>query len=222
MHSILGTPMIGRQIERIRRAKLIDRLVVATSIETTDDVVAAYCASIGVAVHRGPLIDALTRFLGALAEFGPAEHVVRLTADCPLTDWDVIDACIRLHLAGAYEFTSNAMKRTYPAGLDVEVMTVDLLARLSPLSVTELQREHVTQVVYDRHAAFHCGHLVQSLDESTKRWTVDTPADFAMAEAVYAELYPGNPAFKTAHIRALLDRRPDIAALHTIPAKSSM
>jgi spore coat polysaccharide biosynthesis protein SpsF len=214
MRPLLGEPMIGRQIERIARARRIVRLVVATSNEASDHALAVYCARIGVAVHRGTLVDSLTRYVGALAAFGPVDHVVRLTADCPLTDWTVIDDCIALHVQGGFEFTSNAMQRSFPKGLDVEVMTASVLDRLSALSASDFEREHVTQYAYDHPETFRCGHLLQAADESERRWTVDTPADFAMVEAVYGALYPANPAFTSDDIRTFLARRPDVAAIN--------
>ena len=221
MRPILGKPMVFRQIERLSRARRIDRLVLATSVEPSDDGLAAACGEQGIAVWRGPLDDTLTRFTGAEAAFGPAAHIVRLTADCPLADWAVIDACIDLHLGGGFDFTSNAMRRSYPVGLDVEVMTADLLRIFDQQSSTPYRREHVTQLVYDEPDAFRCGHLVQEIDESNERWTVDTPADFAMATAVYEALLPGNPRFTSDDVRDLLRRRPDIVALNRPSADGS-
>jgi len=83
---LAGAPMILRQIERVGRARRIDRLVVATSDEASDDALARTLSGAGVATHRGPLDDVLARFVGALDACGPASHVVRLTADCPLAD----------------------------------------------------------------------------------------------------------------------------------------
>src|SRR5690606_7302103 len=114
---------IARQIERLRACETIDRLVVATSLEASDDPLAAAVASLGVRVFRGALADVLGRFQAAALAFGPADHVARLTADCPLADPAVIDACVRLHLASGADYTSNTLRRTYPDGLDVEVMT---------------------------------------------------------------------------------------------------
>ncbi|NBU28167.1 MAG: hypothetical protein EBS42_08145 [Caulobacteraceae bacterium] len=102
---LAGAPMIVRQIERLRRARRIDRIVVATSTEPEDDAIERVVRREGIAVHRGPLDDVLARFLGALASW-PADHVVRLTADCPFADPDVIDETIALHhdLLGIFAF----------------------------------------------------------------------------------------------------------------------
>src|SRR4051812_28949142 len=95
---LVGAPMLARQIERVRRARSIGALVVATSTDASDDAVAALCQGLAVACHRGPLNDVLARFAGALQAFGPSDHLVRLTGDCPLADPQVIDATIGRHL----------------------------------------------------------------------------------------------------------------------------
>src|SRR5882724_7865649 len=97
MAPVLGEPMIGRQVERLRRATRIDKLVVATSIDPSDDPLAAYCESLELTVFRGPLNDVLERYRGALARHTQARAVVRLTADCPLTDPSLIDQVIQRH-----------------------------------------------------------------------------------------------------------------------------
>jgi spore coat polysaccharide biosynthesis protein SpsF len=211
---ILGRPMIGRHIDRIRRARMIDRLVLATSSEPSDDPLAAFCGAEGIPCHRGSLMDSISRFQGAVRAFGPASHIVRLTGDCPLADWTVIDACIDLHLMEGADFTSNAMRRTFPDGLDVEIMTVAMLDLLDRESSDAKAREEITNFAYRHPEQFRLAHLVQSPDRSLLRWTVDTQADFCMVEAVYRELLPGNPDFLQDDILKLLAARPDIARIN--------
>ena len=99
MADVAGEPMLGRQVERLRRSKRLDRLVLATSDDPSDDALAAYSERLGLDVVRGPLADVLARFLMALDEFPAARALVRLTADCPLTDWRVLDATVERLLA---------------------------------------------------------------------------------------------------------------------------
>src|ERR1700722_12217370 len=119
---LVGAPMILRQIERIRRAKRLDALVVATSEDASDDALASLCQGDGVAVYRGSLNDVLSRFIGAARRFGDPEWVVRLTGDCPLADPDVIDWVVDEALRVGADYASNSVVPTYPDGLDVEVM----------------------------------------------------------------------------------------------------
>jgi len=206
--------MIGRQLDRLKRSQRIDRLVVATSTEPIDDAVAAFCASEAILCHRGPLTDVLARFAGAAEAFGPADHIVRLTADCPLTDWEIIDACIDHHLETGADYTANGVERTFPDGLDVEVMTAAALKSTQSQAIAGPEREHVTMYIYRNPEQFRLAHLKQSCDLSALRWTVDNPADFAFVEAVYAELLPHKPNFLQADILGLLHRRPDIVAIN--------
>jgi len=207
MRPLLGRPMIERQIERLRRAARIDRLVVATSVEASDDPLAAWCAASGVDVFRGPLDDVLARFAAAAEAFGPADPVVRLTADCPLADPGVIDACIDLHLRAGGDYTSNALTRTYPVGLDVEVVTAQALATAAREATDPYEREHVMPFLYRRPQRFRIVQLTQAENLGALRWTVDTPEDFAFVEGVYAALYPARPDFDTADVLALAGAR---------------
>jgi spore coat polysaccharide biosynthesis protein SpsF len=203
MRPLLGQPMMARQVERLRRARRLERLVVATSTNPEDAVVAETAHAIGCETYRGSLHDVLGRYHGALAALGPADHVVRVTADCPLTDWTVIDACIALHLESGADYTSNTVERTYPKGLDVEVVKAPLLTVAAEEGQDPYEREHVTPFFYRRPERFRIAQLTQAEDQNALRWTVDTPADFTFTEAVYGKLYDGRPDFLSADILAL-------------------
>ena len=200
---VLGEPMIGRQIERVGRARSIDRLVVATSDDPSDDPLAAYVERLGAPVFRGSLQDVLGRFTAAADAFGPAEHIVRLTADCPLTDPTVIDACVALHLETGADYTTNGQQRTYPVGLDVEALPAAALATADREASDPYDREHVTAFLYRRPERFKLAHLRQAVDRSALRWTVDHPADLEFVRRVYEALYPTKPDFTSADVEAL-------------------
>lgn len=209
---LLGEPMVVRQLERIARARRIDRTVVATSDDPSDDPLAAALEAHGAAVHRGPLNDVLARFAGAVRRFGPADHVVRLTADCPLTDPELIDAVIERHLEGL-DLTSNTVPRVFPDGLDVQVVRAELLLARDAQSTDPVEREHVLiGLHYDQ--TLKQGSVVQDEDQGAMRWTVDHPADFAMVEKVYEALYPNKPDFGRHDVLAFLRAHPDVAALN--------
>ncbi len=214
LEPILGEPMLGRQIMRIRRWKRIDRLIVATSDQSSDDSIADFGARSGIACYRGALLDVLDRFYAAAKAFGPAEHIVRLTADCPLADWQVIDDCIALHLADGADYSSNALQRSFPDGLDVEVFRMVVLERMWRDACESDEREHVTLYVGRHPDLFRIAHHRQAKDLSSLRWTVDTPADLAMVRAIYAALLAEKPEFRQDDILALLHERPDIVALN--------
>jgi spore coat polysaccharide biosynthesis protein SpsF len=195
MKPILGMPMIGRHIERLNRCESLDRLVVATSREPSDDGLAAYAESLGVRVFRGELEDVLGRFQGAALANGPASHIVRLTADCPLAEPAVIDACVGRHLETGADYTSNTLERTYPDGLDVEVMTLEALAAMTAEARDPYEREHVTPFLYRHPERFAIAQLTRTPSLAGRRWTVDTPEDFEFVSRVYYMLYPTRPRF---------------------------
>lgn len=192
---VLGRPMIDRQIERIRYSIAIDKLVVATSTGRDDDEIAAFCDMIGQPCFRGSLNDVLGRFVGALDNTGPAGDVVRLTADCPLIDWTIIDRCVQEHIAAGSDYTSNAIVRTFPDGLDVEVIRSTALREANVEARDHESREHVTPFIYSRPERFKIKHVTQEDDLAALRWTVDHPDDLAFVREVYASLYDRNPRF---------------------------
>ena len=211
---LAGAPMILRQIERLRRARRLERIVVATSVRTDDDPLAQAVAAAGVPVHRGDLDDVLGRFVGALDAFGPVETVVRLTADCPLADPEVIDATIdRFQETGADYASNVAEPRTFPKGLDVEVMKASALRRAASETADPYDREHVTPYLYRHPERFRLAAHAQAADEGEVRWTVDRPDDLVFVRAVYDTLHAANPAFSSADVRAFVRGRPDLATL---------
>jgi spore coat polysaccharide biosynthesis protein SpsF len=206
---LLGEPMIVRELERLAQATTLDELVVASSTDPSDDELADVVAAAGVEVRRGSLDDVLGRFLQIVDEFDPAT-VVRLTGDTPLTDPDVLDRIVDSHREGGADYTSNAIQRSYPRGLDVEAVEADALRRMRELGPDAEEREHVTIGIYRRPDVFRLQAVTQTPDRSDLRWTVDEPADFAFVERVYAALYPTDPAFRQSDVLALLEREPGL------------
>lgn len=204
MAPVLGQPMIARQLERLARSARLDHVAVATSADPSDDVLATFCEGLGYPVFRGSLDDVLDRFHGAMERFPQADVIVRLTADCPLADPGVIDAVIdRLHAAGADYASNTPAVRTYPHGLDTEVMRRETLMAAWRDARDPYEREHVTAHIYRRPEVFRIAYLSRSPSLAHLRWTVDLPEDLAFVRDVYARLYPINPAFGTDDIVAL-------------------
>ena len=208
LKDVLGQAMVVRQLERISRSKLIDQIVVATSVEKSDDPLAEVIETAGYKVFRGSLDDVLSRFQTLRKDLNPT-HIVRLTADCPLTDPEVIDGIIEQHIATGVDYTSNVIDRTFPRGLDAEVFTVAALDRLSELDLSDDEHEHVTLGFYKRQGEFTLTNFAGSANNSHLRWTVDNPEDYEFALWVYGELYPSKPNFDSADILALLEKHPE-------------
>jgi spore coat polysaccharide biosynthesis protein SpsF len=215
LKQLLGVPMLLRQIERLKKSRKIDQLLVATSTEPSDNPIERLCKENGIACYRGSLNDVLDRFYQAARLMKP-EHVVRLTADCPLTDAKLIDDVIQYYLDGGFDYASNAVQATYPDGLDMEVFRFECLERAWKEAALPSQREHVTPFIHQQPQLFKIGHFKNSSDLSHLRWTVDEPKDFELVTMIYEALYPITPDFSTQDILKLLDQRPELVHWNTV------
>ena len=213
MEPILGRPMLERQIERLRRCKRIDQLIVATSSHPEDDVLETLCRRLGVPCFRGDLENVLDRFYQAAKPYNP-KHVVRLTGDCPLTDPRLIDELIDFYLNAQCDYASNCEVPTLPDGLDAEVFSFGALAHAWQAAVLPSHREHVTTFIRSHPERFKIGLYKYHQDLSDLRWTVDEPEDFQFVAKVYEKLYPADAAFGTEDILALLEREPELMEIN--------
>ena len=214
LRPILGVPMFLRQIERVTRSKKIDKFVVATSVNLFDDEIEKLCQSNGIKCFRGSLDDVLDRFYQTAVKF-PADHIVRLTADCPLADPAVIDRVIQYYESGNFDYVSNALEPTFPDGLDVEIFRAACLREAWKEAILPSEREHVTPFIYQHPARYRIGHYKNATDLSFLRWTVDEEADFQLITQIYTHLYQNRPDFSTDDILALLDRNPQMKTINT-------
>ena len=211
---ILGKPMLARQIERIKCSKLIDKLIVATSTDLSDNFIDELCSKEEVACFRGSLDDVLDRFFNTAKPYKP-DHIVRLTGDCPLADPVIIDEVISYHLYGGYDYSANTLEPTFPDGMDTEVFKYICLEQAWKEAVLPSQREHVTPFIYQQPDRFKIGNFKNTVDQSWLRWTVDEPADFELISMIYNSLYTKNPKFTTNDIMAFLDSHPDLKTMNT-------
>jgi spore coat polysaccharide biosynthesis protein SpsF (cytidylyltransferase family) len=180
---ILGIPMIVFMLRRVARAQNLDHLVLATSVEESDDVLSQIAAQYGFDCYRGDLLDVLGRFVGA-AKLYEADVIVRLTGDCPLIDFDVIDSCVATLVQQDLDYVSNVDPPTFPDGLDVEVLTIDALAQADAEAKTSSDREHVTPYIRRNKTKFRQANVHSCVDLSSLRWTVDHPDDLELVRAL--------------------------------------
>lgn len=206
-----GIPILAWVVRAARAASLVDRVVIATSTEPADDVVHEAAEKWGVSVVRGPEDDVLTRFLLAMRTY-PSDLIVRLTADCPLLDPSLIDACVSLASGPPYpDYVSTTLVRSLPRGLDVEVVRSEVLRALDA-EARGHDRVHVTSFVYSHPDRFSCLGVSTLLDGAGLRATVDTSDDLAAVRAVVAELGSDAPTAK--EVVRLMRRRPDLVAMN--------
>lgn len=215
MLEVLGKPMLEFQLERVRQVSLIDDIIIATTTNATDDAVADFARAGGFGLHRGSESDVLDRFEGAIASTD-ARTVVRLTADCPLIDPDEIERVIRrYHDADPVcDYVTNAIPRSYPAGLDVEVFSREVLEMAAVETHDAYNREHVTPFLYLNPERFRLLSVVCEPDLSRERWTLDEPGDFELIRRVLERLYPTCPDFRMADVVHVLNENPEWRALN--------
>jgi spore coat polysaccharide biosynthesis protein SpsF len=207
---ILGYPMAWHQLQRTKRAKYLDRCIMATSTDPTDDILANYFIQQKETVYRGSLNNVLTRYYECAKHYG-ASHIVRLTADCPMLDPLVIDKVIIHHLENNNDYTST---HNYPRGIGAEVCTFAALQKAYFEANIRAQREHVTVFLYQNPTLFKLGGLSYKEDLSSQRWTVDYKEDFDFTTQVYEALYPANPNFNMEDIISLLHKHPELTQLN--------
>src|SRR5262245_21501901 len=176
LEDLAGVPTIVFMVQRARRARLLDRVVVVTSTDASDQPLADVLARHGIDCFRGDLHDVLARFSAAAAHYGAAE-VMRLTGDCPLIDPAVIDRVIRLRRDSGADYASNVDSPTFPDGLDVEFCTRAALDRCAREARAQPEREHVTLWMRGDAAGLKRANLRAIVDCSSLRLTVDYPDD---------------------------------------------
>ncbi len=212
LRPLAGRPVLDWVVRAARTADGIDDVVVATTTLAEDDAVAEAARRAGAAVSRGPVEDVLTRFLQAVDE-RPADAVVRLTADCPLLDPELIAAVVGAWRAApaAADYLATTLVRTLPRGLDVELVTVEALRRAAA-DARDHHRVHVTSSVWSDPASFRVAGMVVAPPADDLRITLDTPEDAALIEALVALTGDRPPSWRD--LVAILRDRSDLADLN--------
>lgn len=213
---LAGKPVMAHMIERHRRSKYTDEVVVATTTNATDDPVVALCEEMGCAYFRGSEADVLGRIVEAGKEHG-ADILVQGMADSPLVDWRIIDRLAEMLEEGKFDITSNEFeKEKYPDGFDMRIYRFDVLKKLEEEHKEEAYREHAGYQIRNDPAHYKRGLLLAHDDMlwPTLRLTLDTSEDYALIRAVYDELYPKNPDFSAEDVVSFLKNHPDLVALN--------
>ena len=203
---VMGKPLLWHMIERVRKSRYIDKIVIATTTNFSDDPIVTLAKKVGVDFYRGSEHDVLSRYFEAADKFG-AEIIVRLTSDCPLIDPDIINSTIELYLKfnGKIDFVGNTVPppSTYPDGMDVEVFGFSTLKKTHESAKLPSEREHVTFYMW-KNSEFKTKRLDCTRDLSAYRLTVDYPDDYKVIEFVLENLYESNKTFTLEDIISLL------------------
>jgi spore coat polysaccharide biosynthesis protein SpsF len=211
---LAGEPMLVRDMNRLSRAETLDQVVVATTVELDDDAIADLCQKHDWPYFRGSEEDVLDRYYRAAQEYR-ADVVVRITSDCPLIEPEVVDRVVRAFLEQQPEvdYVSNtAPKRTFPRGLDTEVMHFDALERAWREDDNPAWREHVTPYIRRHPELFQTYGVLNDEDLSHMRWTVDTPEDLAFVCRIYEHFE--HDRFSWREVLVFLEQHPEWLAIN--------
>ncbi|GBE18164.1 3-deoxy-manno-octulosonate cytidylyltransferase [archaeon BMS3Abin16] len=189
MIKVLGRPLLYHFIERMKRAKKIDQIVIATPDKDENRSIILLANEMGIEVFKGSENNVLDRFYQTAKKY-KADVIVRVTSDCPLIDASVVDSVIDLFLKGGYDYVSNNIEGSFPHGLDTEVFSFKALEEAHNNAVTDYDKEHVTPYIRNT-SKFVLGNLKCKKDLSGLRWTVDYPEDIAFVQKIF-EFFEGN------------------------------
>lgn len=192
LYPLDGRPAIEHVITRVSGANSVDDVVVATSKEAPDKVIAQYVPEFGAEVIRGSESDVLSRFDRAVKRYDP-EIIVRITGDCPLVDPEVIDKVVETLESTSADYVTNILKRTFPRGLDVEAFTTDAFDDLYREATKPHHREHVTPYFREHPGVFNLENIhsksvydrVRTQDRADLRLTLDEADDYEVLRRIY-------------------------------------
>lgn len=214
LKKVNGVALLGYQVERVRKSRLLNKVVVATSVLAKDDVVEKFCKTNNIEYFRGSENDVLSRYYECAQKYN-ADIVVRLTADCPLSDPEIIDDTIKFYIDSKVDYVANTVPpetSKYPDGFDVEVFSMKALKKAYEKAKDSHDREHVTFYFWKYNNDFKIAQLYNSKNYSKYRLTVDYPEDFEVVEFVIKELNKRNSFGHLNEIIEILDANPDIKA----------
>lgn len=207
MMEILGKPVLHHIVDRVRRSKYVDEVVVATSVTPENDVIEEYCKKNGIACFRGSEDDVLDRVLNALTAHG-ADVGVDIFGDEPLLDVGILDSLIQFYLdyRGEYDWVGNDLKTTFPPGTEAEVYSVAALRDSANRTNDIAIREHCTLFIRQHPELYRIKNIEAPPDLYYPEMEIelDTAEDFEVIKTVYEHLYPKNPAFDIRDIIAFM------------------
>lgn len=210
---VMGKTILEYVLERVKRAKNIEGIIVATTLNKEDVRIVDLVESLRIKTYRGSSEDVLDRYYQTAKLFG-IKHIVRITADCPLIDPQIIDNAIELYFESKADYCSNTLEETFPDGEDVEVFSFNALRSAWKNAKLVSEREHVTPYIKKNPSMFKLVNLKNNTDLSAKRWTVDTEGDFRFIKAVLEALYPIKPDFNSEDILEFLKNNPHLEKIN--------
>lgn len=216
-----GKPLIWHVFDRIKESRYINQFILATTDSTKDDELETWALNNKIQVFRGSEDDVLNRYCQA-ATFFNTDIIVRITADDPFKDVEIIDLVIEEVLNNNIDFAYNNNPVSYPEGMDVEVFKFDSLVFANKNCKSSFEREHVTQFFHKNKSLFSHKNIYYHRDISHLRWTIDTIQDYKMVELIYGKLFNENKTFGFVEILNFIESNPEVAIINATEKRSEM
>jgi spore coat polysaccharide biosynthesis protein SpsF len=210
LRTVNGKTLLEYQIERVKHAKMIDQIIIATTVNESEQPIVELCEKMRIDYYRGSEQDVLSRYYEAAKQFD-VDIIVRLTSDCPVIDPEVIDIVINEYIKNrsSIDYVSNTLERTYPRGLDTEVFSFEALSKAYLEATLPRDREHVTAFFYTNPQLFNLMGFKSEFFYGDYRWTVDTKEDFDLISLIIKQLYNPNRLFLLDDVIKLLKGHPE-------------
>jgi len=208
-----GKAILDHVIDRVLHARSVEHVIVATTVAKADLAIVQHVSRRRISLYCGSEEDVLDRYYQAARLF-EADPVIRITADCPVMDFRVINQVVGRYLKTKADYCSNILEETFPDGQDVEVFSFGALERAWTEAKLGSEREHVTPYMKKRGHQFRQSSCVHRPNWGRFRWTVDEKADLAFMKSLFRYLYPGNPFFGMDDIVRFLESHPEVQAIN--------
>lgn len=216
-----GKPIIWHIFNRLSYSKYISNFILATTTNENDKRLVDWAKSNEIQYFQGSELDVLKRYFDASLAF-EVDVIVRITADDPFKDPQIIDSVIEMFLAEQLEFAYNNFPPSFPEGLDSEVFSFEALKLANSNASDPFEREHVTQYFYRNPAFFKQNNLLYKENISNLRLTIDTELDYLLAKEIYRHLYSPEKPFLLKDILDFFSANPGISNLNKNVKRSAM
>jgi len=212
---VLGKAIFEHQIMRVKRARRLDSVIIATTTKESDDAIVRIADKLNIPFFRGSEEDLLDRYYQAACKFG-VDDIVRITGDCPLIDPQSIDLIVGYYITNKdkFDYVSNVHPPTYPDGYDVEVFKFAALERSWREAKLPSEREHVYPYMFKVPKMFKTHNITCESDLSHIRLTLDEEDDLTLIRKIYRRLYPKNPHFGLKDVLELLEQNPRLVEIN--------
>jgi len=212
--NLAGKPVLSQVFNQLSFSKSISEIVLATSTDSSDDPLEIWANENNKKFYRGDLNNVLKRYFDTAKFFG-AQNIVRITADCPLIDPEIVDSVVHKFLEGDYDYFSNTNPPTFPDGLDTEIFTFHSLELAFKEAKLSSELEHVTSYFKNHPEKFKIGNLISDVNYENLRWTLDQKEDFELISSIYRELYRENSFIRWRDILKLVTKDKKLLSINS-------